>query len=131
MRVVVPSIGVDAPVSVKTIGPDGVMQPPDEPEDVAWYDFSARPGGGGNAVFSAHVDYPLRAGGLRTAKRPEEGRRRQVHLADGSVHDYEVVLSVAYPAATAPPGNSRSNKQRDDHADNLRRHVRRRVAAIQ
>ncbi len=103
VRVVIPSIGVDAPVSVKTIGPDGVMQPPNGPEDVAWYDFSARPGGGGNAVFSAHVDYhdygPAVFARLKDLKK---GDAVEVRLADGSVHDYEVVLSVTYPAATAP-----------------------------
>jgi LPXTG-site transpeptidase (sortase) family protein len=102
-RVVIPSIGVDAPVSVKTIGPDGTMQPPNGPEDVAWYDFSARPGAGGNAVFSAHVDYhdygPAVFARLKDLKK---GDIVEVRLADGSVRDYEVVLSVTYPAATAP-----------------------------
>ena len=33
------------------------MQAPDNATDVAWYNFSAHPGFGGNAVFAAHVDY--------------------------------------------------------------------------
>ncbi|MGA2286184.1 MAG: class F sortase [Dehalococcoidia bacterium] len=103
VRVVIPSIGVDAPVSVKTIEPNGTMQPPNGPEDVAWYDFSARPGSGGNAVFSAHVDYhdygPAVFARLRELKK---GDAVEVRLDDGSVRDYEVVLSVTYPAATAP-----------------------------
>jgi hypothetical protein len=33
------------------------MPSPDNAWDVAWYDFSARPGAGSNAVFSGHVDY--------------------------------------------------------------------------
>ena len=90
-------------MSVKAIGPDGVMQPPNGPEDVAWYDFSARPGSGGNAVFSAHVDYhdygPAVFARLKDLKK---GDAVEVRLADGSVYDYQVVLSVTYPAATAP-----------------------------
>lgn len=103
VRVVIPSIGVDAPVSVKTVGPDGTMQPPNGPEDIAWYDFSARPGSGGNAVFSAHVDYhdygPAVFARLKDLKK---GAAVEVRLADGSVHEYQVFLSVTYPAATAP-----------------------------
>ncbi len=63
MRFKIPSIGVDAPVTVRVIGDDGVMQPPNGRFDVVWYDFSAYggeggyPGSGGNAVFAGHVDY--------------------------------------------------------------------------
>jgi len=56
-RLVIPRIGVDAPVTVKGLDPNGVMQNPNGPEDVAWYDFTSRPGQGGNAVFSGHLDY--------------------------------------------------------------------------
>src|SRR4030042_1514575 len=57
LRIVIPHIGVDALIHTKDMDADGVMEPPDGPEDVAWYGFTARPGSGSNAVFSAHVDY--------------------------------------------------------------------------
>jgi LPXTG-site transpeptidase (sortase) family protein len=63
MRFKIPSIGVDAPVTIRTIGSDGQMGAPNGRFDVVWYDFSAYagmggyPGDGGNAVFSGHVDY--------------------------------------------------------------------------
>lgn len=63
VRMVIPSIGVDAPFTVRTVGSDGKMPNPKGPEDVVWYDFSqwpglgGNPGAGGNAVFSGHVDY--------------------------------------------------------------------------
>ena len=56
-RIVIPSVETDAPIVVKGIDVDGVMQSPDHAEDVAWHDFTARPGSGSNAVFSGHVDY--------------------------------------------------------------------------
>jgi LPXTG-site transpeptidase (sortase) family protein len=62
-HVVIPSIGVDAPLSPKVVGADGQMPNPDGPEDVAYYDFSAwpnlggTPGKGGNVVLAGHVDY--------------------------------------------------------------------------
>jgi len=56
VRLVIPKIGLDAPVTVKGLDPNGAMQNPNGPEDVAWYDFTARPGPGGNAVFPGHLD---------------------------------------------------------------------------
>jgi LPXTG-site transpeptidase (sortase) family protein len=102
-RIVIPAIGLDAPVSVKGMTPDNVMQPPNGPEDVAWYDFTARPGSGGNAVFSAHVDYhdygPAVFGRLKDLGK---GDSVEVRLADATVYSYRVVLSVVYPAGSAP-----------------------------
>jgi LPXTG-site transpeptidase (sortase) family protein len=63
MRFKIPSIGVDAPVTIRTVGSDGQMGVPNGRFDVVWYDFSAwpglggYPGDGGNAVFAGHVDY--------------------------------------------------------------------------
>ena len=103
LRIVIPHIGVDAPITTKDMDADGVMEPPDGPEDVAWYGFTARPGSGSNAVFSAHVDYhgygPAVFADLKTL---EKGDLVEVHTADGAVYRYEVTLSLSYPAETAP-----------------------------
>lgn len=66
----IPSIGVDAPLSQRSVGPDLNLQflNPYGPADVTWYDFAAAPqyggtpGGGRNAIFAGHVDYadPIR-----------------------------------------------------------------------
>lgn len=56
-QLVIEKIGVSAPVS--TFGLDAKLVPevPYTATDVAWYDFSARPGTGGNAVFAGHVTW--------------------------------------------------------------------------
>ena len=60
-RLRIPVIGVDAPVGQRYVS--AKMPNPTGPGDVVWYDFSewdglgGVPGGGGNAVFSGHVDY--------------------------------------------------------------------------
>ena len=65
-RLRVPALGVDAPLGQTRVGSNGVMPNPAGPSDVLWYDFSewegigGAIGGGGNAVFSAHVDYAAR-----------------------------------------------------------------------
>lgn len=59
-RMIIEKIGVDAPVA--TYGLDENRIPvvptgPDASEVVAWYDFSALPGTGGNAVYAGHVTW--------------------------------------------------------------------------
>ncbi len=62
-RIKIPAISVDARVASRTVGRDGVMADPAGPADVIWYDMSGwaglggKPGEGGNAIFSGHVDY--------------------------------------------------------------------------
>lgn len=104
-RLIIPSIGVDANVLVKGVGPDGVMQVPDNGLDVAWYDFSSRPGSAGNAVFSGHVDFH----GLGPAVFWNLGKLRkddlmEVQLEDGSQYQYRVTGKGAFDAESAPVG---------------------------
>ena len=60
-RIVISKVGVDAPLTYRSVGLDGVMPNPEGSDDIAYYDFSAWPGkggapGAGNAVFAGHVD---------------------------------------------------------------------------
>ncbi|MSP21948.1 MAG: class F sortase [Dehalococcoidia bacterium] len=55
--ITIPAIKINAPLVPLGVRPDGYMDLPFSPHQVAWYDFTAKPGSGGNAVFSAHVDY--------------------------------------------------------------------------
>jgi LPXTG-site transpeptidase (sortase) family protein len=64
MTLVIPSIGVNAPVNTRSVGSNGQMGNPVGAWDVVWYDFSGWDGLGGypgepgaNAVFAGHVDY--------------------------------------------------------------------------
>src|SRR5688572_25346850 len=61
VRLVIPSIGVDAPVVPAGWDEDGNMASPEAPEEVAWYEFTPRPGTPGNAVMAAHLNW--RGGG--------------------------------------------------------------------
>ena len=97
MRMVIPSIGVDAPVNVRTIGSDGVMEAPNGRFDVIWYDFSAfagmggYPGHNGNAVFSGHVDYhPHYTAVFWDLRQSAPGDIIEVYLPNGSVARYTV-----------------------------------------
>lgn len=90
-RLVIPRFDIDAPIVVRGVDDNGVMEAPDGPSEVAWYDFTARPGVRGNAVFSGHVDYvnvgPAVFWNLRNL---ELGDVIEVHLEDGTTFKYQV-----------------------------------------
>lgn len=102
-RLVIPAAGIDAPVVVKGVDAAGVMESPDNAFDTAWYNFSAKPGYGGNAVFSGHVDY-VRVGKavFWELKDLNPGDTIEVRLDDGTTYKYEVNFKQQYDAATAP-----------------------------
>ena len=61
-RMRIPSLKIDAPLSVRPVPEGGQMPNPSGPDDIAYYDFSGLrgyggfPGAGSNAVFAGHVD---------------------------------------------------------------------------
>ncbi len=102
-RLIIEKAEIDAPVVVKSVDSQKVMQSPDNAFDVAWYDFSAHPGFGGNAVFAGHVDY-IHVGKavFWNIKDLEEGDLIQVRLQDGTLYKYTVNYRQQFDAATAP-----------------------------
>jgi LPXTG-site transpeptidase (sortase) family protein len=102
-RLRIQGIGIDANVIVLGVDGEGVMQAPKTATDIAWYDFSARPGFGSNAVFAAHVDFA----GVGPAvfwrlRELSEGAEIEVRLEDGTSYQYRVVFSRTYSANEAP-----------------------------
>ena len=102
-RLRIDAIGVDAPVVTLGVDAEGVMEAPAAPLEVAWYDFSPRPGWGSNAVFAGHVDFrnfgPAVFWKLRQVR---QGDRVQVSLEDGTTYDYHVVSVNLFSADDAP-----------------------------
>ncbi len=99
----IPRFGVDAPIVVLSVDDNGVMETPDGPLNVAWYDFSSRPGFGSNAVFSGHVDYyNYGAAVFWNLKDLEPGDVIEVRLQDGTVYEYGVFRRDQYKASDAP-----------------------------
>ena len=94
VRIQIPKLNVDAPVEIRSVGPDGISQSPADPHDVAWYDFSDRPGEPGIALFAGHRDWwgigPTVFYGLDTLQKGDE---IAVLGKDGKHHSYRVVQS--------------------------------------
>jgi len=54
VRLKIPGINVDAPVQYVGLTPDGAMDVPKSPDEVAWYERGQRPGEKGSAVIAGH-----------------------------------------------------------------------------
>ena len=102
-RLVIPAAKVDANVVTLSLDGNDAMPAPGNAWDVAWYDFSARPGTGSNAVFSGHVDYhDVGAAVFWNLRDLQQGDLVEVQLSDGTVYQYSVDALDCTPADTAP-----------------------------
>ncbi len=102
-RLVIPAAKVDAPVQVKGVNARNEMENPDGPSNVAWYNFTDRPGFGPNAVFSGHVDwYTGQQGVFWYLRDLKEGDEVIVRMTDGMELKYRVTENKTYPASQAP-----------------------------
>ena len=126
MRFKIASIGVDAPVTIRTIGSDGQMGTPNGRFDVVWYDFSAYPsmggypGDGGNAVFSGHVDYhPHYEAVFWDLHLVGPGDIIEVDLSNGSIVRY----SVQWAQTIAPDADFSSFVTRTGARHHHHRHL--------
>lgn len=102
-RIIIPRADVDAPIVVKGLDANNVMESPDNAEDVAWYDFTARPGVGSNAVFSGHVDYVnVGPAVFWNLSDLAPGDDISIRYADGISLTYAVTAINTFDATSAP-----------------------------
>ena len=102
-RLVIRRLGIDAPTEVKGIDAHNQMEAPDKPLDAAWYRFTPMPGGGGNAVFSGHLDAQSTGPAIfwrLTQLAP--GDVIEVVSPQSSELRYQVTQSSSYPVTTMP-----------------------------
>lgn len=57
VRILIPSIAVDAEIEHVALADDGSMDVPSRSQDTAWYSLGPRPGETGSAVIDGHVDW--------------------------------------------------------------------------
>ena len=100
VRIVIPRLYIEAPVVALGLMPDNYPDVPDEPNEVAWYTFSAPPGQSSNAVFSGHVDWITSRGDpipgvFYRLREMEIGDVIRVVLDDGTELQYRVTGNVA------------------------------------
>jgi LPXTG-site transpeptidase (sortase) family protein len=107
-RLVIPRLGINAPVNYRGVGADGLMGDPYGPQDVVWYDFSnypslgGYPGAGGNPVIAGHVDYYTYGLAVFAPLRNiAVGDIIEYHRWDGRVVRYSVVWATDVPSEEA------------------------------
>ena len=90
LRLVVESLGVDAPVVEMGLDDQGIPYVPLNGQDVAWYNFSSPPGAGSNAVFAGHINWGGAAGVFGDLGALQPGETVRLMSGDGSEYVYEV-----------------------------------------
>jgi hypothetical protein len=104
----IPSLDVDAAVEPIGLLPTNVLDTPKDPHNVGWYDIPGydKPGFGGNAVFSAHVDYwPDIRGPFYNLRNVNPEDIIEVVMEDGTVYRYRVISYKRYPVDNIPMGD--------------------------
>lgn len=98
-RLIIEKIGVDAPVITLGVDENFIPEVPDNPNDVAWYNWSALPGHGSNAVLSGHFDWTVNGqpviGVFYSLADLSVGDIIEVKLEDGTDYKYSVVGNLA------------------------------------
>lgn len=98
-RIVIAKLGVDAPVATYGLDANAIPEVPtgaDAPTVVAWYNFSAQPGVGSNAVYAGHVTWNGPAVFYRLTSMAAGDEVRLIGSQDGKELVYRVteVFSV-------------------------------------
>lgn len=97
-RLVVPVIGLDAPLTSIEVDTKGVLTPPDDASVVGWWQRSAHPGAKvGQTVLTGHTVH-TGGGVMNKLGTVAKGELVQVH-DDGRVVDYRVTKVFEYSKA--------------------------------
>lgn len=102
VRLVLPVVGVDAPVAAFDVAEDSTMPVPQVGWLVAWYTFSAEAGAGNNAVLAGHRDWQRQLGVFYELDRLVEGDEVWLQDAAGSWYLYTVIWTASLEDAAAP-----------------------------
>jgi len=99
VRMIIEKIGMDAPIITMGLDANRWPEVPYDPYVVTWYDFSAKPGQGSNAVFAGHVDWTVNGqpvtGVFWGLRQLVEGDVVKILREDGSELQYRVTHSLA------------------------------------
>jgi len=94
-----PAVGIEAAFEYVGLTPDGAMDTPKHPDNVAWFWEGPAPGQPGNAVVTGHVDWAGRVRALWYLNRLGPGDVVEVVAADGATHRFVIQTKQMYNAA--------------------------------
>jgi len=102
VRILIPAIGVDAPVVRLGRNPDGTLQVPEDFWSAGWWQGGAVPGSPGPAVVVAHVDSYRGPALFYDLRRLRRGSQVVVLLNDGARVVFTVSLTQSYAKSAFP-----------------------------
>lgn len=96
---VIPRLGVEAPVDAVGVASDGEAEVPDDARRVGWYRFGPAPGAAeGSSVIVGHVDSQTQGlGVLAELSDVEQNDRVEVRAADGATRVYRIASRETVP----------------------------------
>jgi LPXTG-site transpeptidase (sortase) family protein len=101
--IVLPTLGVDAPIVKVGVGTDGTMVVPTNARDVAWLDQGGIPGDTNNVVLAGHISYSRRAGSFFRLRELAKGDAITVAM-DGKHYKYKVAWNCFFDRNTSFAG---------------------------
>lgn len=87
----IPDIGLEESLADAGVDGDGVLVPPEDPAEAAWFTGSAVPGDTGPSVVIGHVDSRSGPGVFARLDELDPGDRIEVLRSDGRAVDFRVV----------------------------------------
>lgn len=111
IKLIIPSISVNAEVERTSIDQAGILLAPKDPKNVGWYHNGAIPGKRGNAVIGGHVDWTTGPAVFRSLRSMRPGAIIRITNDYGSKLHFQVTSIQVYRNGTVPiqkiAGNSR------------------------
>lgn len=102
-RIIIPSLGIDAPVREVGIAASGNMAVTASYRDVGWYKLGTVPGERGSAVMAGHLDNGFGFGGVfKDLGKLRPGERIIVRRTDGTEAVFRVEERRSYPYLEVP-----------------------------
>lgn len=102
VRVVIPAIGVDAPVVPLGLEPTGALEAPAGVAETGWWADGPEPGEAGPAVVAGHVDSQAGPAVFYRLGELRPGDRVEITRADGSQVAFVVERLAQHPKADFP-----------------------------
>jgi LPXTG-site transpeptidase (sortase) family protein len=103
-RLVIPSIGVDAPVEAVGRDRNNNMAVPSVASHVAWYSPGPAPGETGDAVIDGHLDWTTGPAVFWNLGKLKAGDEIRIVAQDGAVQRFGVTRAQRVSYTAPPPG---------------------------
>jgi LPXTG-site transpeptidase (sortase) family protein len=93
----IPKLKIKAPIELVGLDPQGRMDVPKNPDNVAWYKFGVTPGSVGNAVIAGHLDWTAGPAVFQHLASLKKDDKFTVTDSANTTHAFRVIKTATYP----------------------------------